>query len=202
MPEELEQNIIREIPCEDSTHRDEKMILFNEIKKLKPKIVVETGTHRGLTTMYMAQALLENGSGELYTADPYEWGQVGNFRKFPEHEKIIHFYQEPGVSLAKYIEPGTVEFMFIDGFHEREEVTAEIDALFPLLKEGAVVYFHDTLGSNKYCDVLGAVDEKQLKVEYLKTPNGMAKYVHISNNPDNKTKRAKNNTRKSKKSDD
>lgn len=164
----------KEIPSEDSTAEEEKMILYNEIKKRKPKVIVETGTHRGLTTMYMLQAVLENKVGHIHTYDPYEWGQRGNFRKFPEHEKLVSFYNEKGTTC----DVKNIDFLFIDGYHEKVEVLAEIDAIFPNLKDGAVVFFHDTNGANEFCDVIGAIKERKLKVEWLKTLNGMARYVH------------------------
>lgn len=178
---EFEEKIIREVPQDDSTDIEEKMLLYNEIKKRKPKVVVETGTHRGKTTLYMAHALYELGEGHLHTADPYEWGALGNFRKFPELEKHITYYQIPGKDLVV----DNIDFLFIDGYHEKEEVLAEIDALFPKLSKDAVVYFHDTGGRSPTCDVPGAIEERGLKVEYLSTKNGMAVYY-------NKPKKTKN----------
>lgn len=171
-----EEQILKEIPQDDSTAHEEKVILYEAIKEAKPEVVVEIGTHRGLTSCYMLMALDENEKGHLHTADPYEWGARGNFRKFPELEKRVTWYQKPGKELVHDIDK--IDFMFVDGFHEKEYVLEEIDALFPLLTEGAVVFFHDTNGSNAYCDVPGAIEARGLEVEYLKTPNGMAKYVH------------------------
>jgi len=177
MKKELEEKILKEVPTDDSTSREEKMILYDEIKKLKPEVVIETGTHRGLTTMYMLTAMVENKKGMLHTADIYDWGAMGNFKKFPEHEERVKCYKERGSAMLNKLEPG-IEFAFIDGFHEKVEVLEELDFLLPKLANGAVVYFHDTNGRNDYCDVPGAIEEKELKVEYLKTLNGMAKYVH------------------------
>jgi len=93
------EKVSREVPNEDSTSYKEKMVLYDAILKLKPKMVVEIGTHRGLTTLYMAMAIKENGIGHLYTADPFEWGALGNFRKFPELEQLITYQQIPGKEL-------------------------------------------------------------------------------------------------------
>lgn len=191
-----ESEIIKEVPAEDSTSHAEKMLLYNEIKRLKPKVVVEVGTHRGLTSLYLAHALWENGSGHLHTCDPVDsWYPTGNFMKFPDLEKHITYYRLPGKEMT--IE--NINFLFIDGFHEREYVLEEIDALFPKLAPGAVVYFHDTNGSNIYCDVPGAIDERNLKVEYIHTENGMAKYVHYGSDTNDTPKRATKGVRKSKK---
>ena len=171
-----EELIKKEVPQDDSTSHEEKMILYNEIKKYKPVTVVETGTHRGLTALYMAHALWEVDQGILHTADPYEWGAKGNFRKFPDLEKHIQWYQKRGSEMIK--ELPKIDFAFIDGYHEKEEVLEELDVLLPNLAEGAVVYFHDTNGRNEYCDVIGALEERNLQVEYIKTQNGLAKYIH------------------------
>lgn len=191
--EKLEELIIAEIPQDDSTSREEKMILHDEIKKLKPKVVVETGTHRGKTTVYMLCAIADNGFGHLHTADPFEWGAYGNFAKFMDLHPFVTYHQKPGVELAENIKESGIDFMFIDGFHERYHVVAEIKALFPYLNKGAVVYFHDTGGVSDSCDVPGGIEECGLTVEYLKTQNGMAKYVH-NNNTKHKTSVSKDNT--------
>lgn len=173
---EFEDLITQEVPSDDSTAPEEKEILYKEIKKLKPSLVVETGTHRGLTSLYIAHALYENKKGLLHTADPYDWGQVGNFRKVPVLNEYIQFHNTRGSQMIEELDD--IEFAFIDGFHEKVEVVEELKALLPKLADKAVVYFHDTNGSNIHCDVPGAIDELGLKVKYLKTPNGMAKYVH------------------------
>lgn len=172
----FENLIVQEVPVDDSTAPEEKELLYNEIRKLKPKVVVETGTHRGLTSLYLAHALHDNGGGHLHTADPYEWGAKGNFRKVPELEKHITFYLDRGSKMIEQLQE--IDFAFIDGFHEKVEVLEELDVLLPRLTTGAVVYFHDTNGSNIHCDVPGALEERNLKVEYIKTTNGLAKYVH------------------------
>lgn len=195
---QYEELIKIEVPQDDSTSHEEKMILYNEIKRFKPQTVVEIGTHRGLTTLYMAHALWENGSGHLHTCDPNpEWCQTGNFRKFPELEKHITFYGIQG----KNMDIQDIDFLFVDGFHEREYVLEEIDALFPKLSPNAVVYFHDTNGRNIYCDVPGAIEECGLQVEYIKTQNGLAKYIHNGGDTNDTPKRAPKGVRKSKKTD-
>jgi predicted O-methyltransferase YrrM len=175
----FEDIITREVPEDDSTSHEEKMILYNHIRELRPEIVVETGTHRGLTSFYLAHALHDNEFGHLYTADPYEWGAKGNFRKIPELAPYITYHQIRGSELKNHI--NKIDFFFCDGYHEKEEVLEEVDALFPLLTDGAVVYFHDSNDSAPTCDIPGAINERGLEVEYIRTKNGMARYNHRSN---------------------
>lgn len=167
---DIEDRIKAEIPQDSSTDRAEKLILMQEILNHEPKIIVETGTHRGMTTVYMGLAAKKVGA-IIYTYDPFEWGAYGNFAKFLDLPIVYH--QEPGIS--SLIE--NIDFLFIDGYHEKVHVLAEIDALFPKLNEGALVFFHDTNGSNPSCDVPGAIKERNLEVVHLETLNGMEKYI-------------------------
>jgi predicted O-methyltransferase YrrM len=190
---QFEYLIKKEVPTEDSTSHEEKMMLYEFIKKNKPKVVVETGTHRGLTTLYMAHALFENGEGHLFTYDPFEWGAQGNFRKFPELEKYITYNKKPGHTC----EVKDIDMFFCDGFHEKEEVLKEIDAIFPNLSKKATVFFHDTNGSNPTCDVPGATKERNLKTKHLQTANGIDVYENFSTDADNSPRRAKSGAKKS-----
>lgn len=181
MNQELEQRINNEIPKDDSTSLGEKMILYWMIKDLKPKVVVETGTHRGLTTLYMLAALEDNGEGHLYTCDPNtEWGQNGNFGKFPTLDKRVTFYPIKGEEMLKNI--NNIDFAFIDGFHGKDDVIPEIKNLLPNLSSTAVVVFHDcwygnTEGVNEACDELG------LKTIWLGTKNAIRIYEQHPNKP-------------------
>ena len=167
---------------------------MQEILDNKPKVIVETGTHRGLTTCYLAIAAKEVGA-VIHTYDPYDWGAYGNFSKFLDLP--ITYHQQPG----KSCDIPSVDFFFCDGFHEKFHVVEELDMMLPKLTPGAIVYFHDTNGRNDYCDVPGGIEHHGLNVTYLKTLNGMAKYVHNSNNSIGEVTVPTPNVRKSKKTD-
>lgn len=170
----LKEKIDREIPADDSTSEGEKMFLYGLIRALNPKVVVETGTHKGLTSCYMGMALKENGQGYLVTADPFEWGQRGNFAKFPELP--ITYFQTPGKDL-KLHDP--IDFLFIDGFHEKQEVLNEVAMLFPQLSPFAVVVFHDCHPSDSdSADVEGAIKELGFKTVWIPSKNAMRIYQH------------------------
>ena len=169
--EELEPLLNKEILPDDSTTIEEKQYMMDLILKKKPKVIVETGTHRGLTTCYLAFAGLEVGA-TVYTYDPYEWGAAGNFDKF-DWLPIV-YRQIRGQEMTQ----DKIDFAFIDGFHEKVEVLAELDVLLPKLNKGAPVLFHDVMGANIHCDVLGALDERGLKYKIIKTQNGIAQYEH------------------------
>lgn len=172
----LEAKILAEIPKDDSTDIGEKYFLYGLIRSINPRVVVETGTHKGLTSCYMAAALLDNGKGYLITADPFEWGQRGNFAKFPELP--ITYYQIPG----KDLKVPNIDFLFIDGFHEKQEVLDEVKALFPQLSPLAMVVFHDCHPSEgPDADVEGAIKELGLKAVLIPSVNRMRIYCNENN---------------------
>lgn len=168
---EYEARFAAEVPTDDTTDRGEKLILVAAILESKPSVIVETGTHRGLTSLYLAVAAKEVGA-TVHTYDPFDWGAPGNFGKFPELPIEHHRAEGRSCDLP------SVDFAFIDGYHEKVHVQNEIDAIFPKLTPGAPVFFHDTNGSNDACDVPGAIASRDLDVEYLETVNGMARYRH------------------------
>lgn len=169
---ELEEKIIREVPAEDSTSRGEKMLLYWLIRELRPKTVVETGTHRGLTTLYMAAALYENKEGHITTADNNpQWQQVGNFSKFPELLPYITFHLTEGKNLSV----DGIDFLFVDSFHDKQVVLDEIDALFPRLSTVATVVFHDCWYGNTD-GVNEAVASRAMRTVWLPTKNAIRIY--------------------------
>ena len=169
---ELETRIIREVPKDDSTSYGEKMLLYWLIRELKPKVVVETGTHRGLTACYMAAAIKENGIGHLITCDPNpEWYAHKNFLKFPELDPLVTFKLIRG----KDLDVKNIDFFFCDGFHGINDVLEEVDALFPYLAKSAVVVFHDCWFNNSD-GVNEAVEARGLHTIWLPTTNAMRIY--------------------------
>lgn len=160
------------LPADDSTSHSEKMLLYWLIRELKPKTVVETGTHKALTTLYLAAALEANDKGHLYTADPLEqWHSQSNIDKFPELSHRITFKQIRG----SQIKADNIDFLFIDGYHEDHEVLEEWKALSPRLSKSAVVVFHDCWYGNTK-GVNEAIKALKLTSIWLPTKNAMRIY--------------------------
>ena len=180
---EFIEKIDKEIPTDDAADLGERMLLYSLIVSIKPKVVVETGTHRGLTALYMAHALYDNGKGVLYTAEPNDsmWGAKGNFRKFPELEKRIKYFEGMGKDMPV---EGEIEIAFIDSEHEKEVVLGEMENFSPHFSEEAVVLFHDCGGDNERVGVNAAIKELGLKAIILPTLNTMRIYTKRLTIPD------------------
>lgn len=163
-------NIDKEIPADDSATKDERLFLYSLIKMLKPITCLEIGTHKGLSTLYMTQALYENGKGVMHTCDPINWDAEGNFRKFPELERLIRYNQIKGKDMDVY----SIDFAFVDGDHTAPEVMHEIKMLMPRLSKHAVVIFHDCTGGS---EVNIALENCGVSTWMLNSANGIRMYV-------------------------
>ena len=172
---EFIEQIDKEIPTDDAADFGERLLLYSLIRSIKPEVVVETGTHKGLTALYMAQALYDNEFGLLYTCDPNEWGAKGNIRKFPELEKRIKYFEGKGKDMEV---DGKIDFLFVDSEHEKEVVIGEMEHFLPQLSERAIVVFHDCAGDVGYVGVNAAIKELGLKTIILPTFNTMRIYCH------------------------
>lgn len=165
--------IQKEIPQDDSTHQGEKLFLYGLVRAIVPRVVVETGTHRGKTTAYLGQAVRENGIGHVYSVDPYDWGQPGNFRK-TGLDDVVTYQRIRGDEL----EVDNIDLLFIDGYHGKEDALQEIVHLFPKLTKEAVVVFHDCWDprENEPEMVNAAIREAGLQTIFIPSFNAMRVY--------------------------
>lgn len=173
---EIRDSIGHTVPVDDSSSKTEQLFLYALIRAIKPKVVVEIGTHRGLTALYMAAALHENGEGILHTTDPFEYGQEEHIGKHPELKRQIMIHKKRG----KDLDVSDVDFLFVDGFHEKEHVLAEMAHFMPRLSKKAVVIFHDCWGDNEMVGVNEAIEKLGLRTAFIPTDNAMRIYGHAN----------------------
>lgn len=161
----------------DAMTPEEGELLYALVRCLKPNACVETGTHKGLSTHYIAQALKDNNKGVVLTCDPIDWKQQKTFDNSPLKD-WIQFVPKKGIDLP-FLEK-IIDFLFIDGYHGKKDVIEEIDHFFPYLSKNALVIFHDC-DDNEISNttmVNAAIFEKGLKTVFIKSPNRMRIYEH------------------------
>lgn len=114
--------------------------LYGFIRMLKPNYILETGTHMGISSSYMAQALKDNNKGFLTTLEiekehiktsTERWDKLG-LSKFVVCDKEYSLEYELEVD---------VEFMFLDS--EPEFRFKELRRFFPKLLPGGYAFIHD-----------------------------------------------------------
>ncbi len=165
----------------DAITKDEGNLLAAIVMAVKPKICYETGSHKGLSAAYIAYGLSINGEGHLHTYDPYEWGASGNLAPLVDW---VTYHQQKGEEAEV---TGPIDFLFIDGYHQKEAVINEFLHFLPHLSPNAIVMFHDMHeadhsklrpGEIAAADVNGAIRELGIKVTMIPTFNRMGIYEH------------------------
>jgi predicted O-methyltransferase YrrM len=107
------------------------------VRATQPEFIVETGTWRGQTAESIGRALVENGHGILYSLeiDANIWsGAVERCKELT----TVHIIN---ISSFDYIPPQPVNFLFVDGAHDRE---GEVKHFLPYMAKHSVIVVHDT----------------------------------------------------------
>lgn len=119
------------------------------IRLTRPKLCVELGTNRGVSALWMAQALRENGGGELHTFDLFELSDpkeaIGHLADVGLGD-IVHVHCAPSSTGAAEIIQGLarpVDFIYIDADHRDIAPSADILSFWPLLAMGGFILMHD-----------------------------------------------------------
>ena len=134
----------------------DRRALFYLVTALRPRFVLEVGTHIGASTLYIAQALKTTGiEATVTTVDVVDvnaangpWQQVGVPRSPESNAQIlgcrdrINFRAQS--SLA-FMHETTQRFdlIFLDGDHSANAVYQEVSAGLRLLNPGGVILLHD-----------------------------------------------------------
>jgi predicted O-methyltransferase YrrM len=128
----------------------ERKLLYSTIRCYRPEVCFEIGTWKGGgSTLFIAQALYENGGGQLHTIevdksffdearqdyafhlphlDPHVVFHIGDYRE--EYGKIL-----PAVK--------QVDFLLLDGAEDAEETMRQYEVFIPYLKGGSLLMAHD-----------------------------------------------------------
>ena len=135
---------------------DRRAIYFL-IMALKPRNVLEVGTHIGASTIYIAAALKRlNAGGKLTTVDVIDvnypehgsWKKVGmsksptNFAAELSLLNLIQFHTGPSLEFMRRTNQ-RFDFVFLDGDHAASTVYQELGAALPLIHRESVVLLHD-----------------------------------------------------------
>lgn len=115
--------------------------LYGMIRVLKPANVLETGTHWGIGSAYMGQALKDNGTGQLDTLE-----------FLPEiRDRAVKRFEDLGLSDvisahfgdARVYDPGDKRYGFILLDTEPQTRFSELVRFYDYLIPGGFVFIHD-----------------------------------------------------------
>ena len=142
------------------------------VATVKPELVVETGTFLGVSTLYMAEALGQNGFGRIITCEPDAEAFAAAQAKFAA-SGLAEWIDQRQVSSLDLEVPGAIDLLFSDSLPELRE--QEVRYFLPLMKPGGLVLMHDASSHLKTVReaALGLEREGLISVVLLPTPRGL-----------------------------
>lgn len=127
-------------------------LVANMASAINAKNIVETGTFLGTTTAFL-MAAVSNATADspvmISTCDL----NVESIREAEatclgvRHSKHVHvnFYDCDAIEMIRRV-ARPIDFAFIDDDHTADHVSAELDTLIPLMREGGIICLHDVIG--------------------------------------------------------
>jgi hypothetical protein len=130
-------------------------LAYQIVRHYRPKVIVELGTHMGLSALAMGLALRDLGEGgKLFAVDSWEGdpqaGLYGDavYRTFLQRCDQLKL-GETIVPLKMYFDEARdkvatpIDLLHIDGLHTWDAVNHDWETFGPLVRPGGLVMFHD-----------------------------------------------------------
>lgn len=123
--------------------------LFDLVRQVKPEITLEVGFAYGISTLFICEALRQNGRGRHIVIDPLEHSAFEGLGLTHLREAgldgLVTFHEEPGeYCLPRLVQEGLqVDLAFDDSGHLFDHVVAETLFLSRLVKTGGLLLFDD-----------------------------------------------------------
>lgn len=129
--------------------QDTGMVLYNLIRDYKPKRSLEIGFAYGLSTLFICQALAENGKGMHTAIDPNEdkaYKSIGlqNIKR-ADLGRFLRFYPEPSYKVLPDLtnQGEKFDFAFVDGNHHFDYVISDFLYIDKMLSINGLIVFDD-----------------------------------------------------------
>lgn len=135
-----------------------KFFAYDLIANLKPKRIVELGTHYGTSLWAFSQAVKDQETNtELFAVDTWEGEAHAGFYGEEVFDKVKRikekFYPNLKINLVrktfdealKEFENESIDILHIDGLHTYEAVKHDFEAWLPKVEKNGMVLLHDII---------------------------------------------------------
>ena len=124
---------------------NQREFLNGVIRKFKPKKILEIGVAEGGSSIIILNAIKDIKDAHLYSVDLSSNSQIGYCVRDLMKEDLNRWTLYTGNIVAKFIEEigNNIDMVFIDSAHFEPGEILDFLIVFPFLKEGAIVGFHD-----------------------------------------------------------
>jgi predicted O-methyltransferase YrrM len=147
-------------------------LLRSLVVAVKPRLVVETGTFLGISTLYMAEGLRENGFGRIVTCDPDPevFARASEKMNGSGLGAWIDHRCQPSLEIEV---PGTIDLLFCDSLPELRE--PEVRHFLPRVNPNGLILMHDASSHLRTVREAALRMEKEglISVLLLPTPRGL-----------------------------
>lgn len=116
-----------------SLFSNEGMRLYNLVRELKPKVIVEVGAWEGCSTSYLACGVRDNGFGKVISID------ITKGAGSQLAEELKHFVEFRCKNALEYVPKEKIDFVFEDGSH----LTGFTESIAERYKASMVFVSHD-----------------------------------------------------------
>lgn len=167
----------KELPLYTSAWKGHILFGYDLIKNIKPKVVVELGTHKGHSLFAFSQAIKDNKlKTEIHAIDSWEGDKhAGTYKEdiYENFKKISKkYYKDVNIiphkmffdDAVEEFKDNSIDILHIDGLHTYEAVKHDFETWLPKVnKETGIILFHDISEKRKDFGVYKLWDELKSK---------------------------------------
>jgi predicted O-methyltransferase YrrM len=142
------------------------------VTTIKPELVVETGTFSGISTLWIAEGLKQNGRGKVITCE-FDPVVYANASMRIANSGLAEWIECRNQSSLEIKIEGTIDLLFSDSEQSIRE--QEVRRFLPQMNPNGLILVHDASSHQKVVRqaALGLEREGLISVVLLPTPRGL-----------------------------